>query len=168
MEGSQSAQGVEFSYRSNVKNALIRKQGFFWQPNVNQVGSHWFTVVATDSDGRSDSTRFLADVRSFNSPPRFSPVRNSSIAVNEKYELNFSAIDPDNPQNSIIRFIGVDMPDGATLNEKTGTFVWTPSDRQIGESTFKVIATDKLGAASSVEVTLNVLDISRDSPQNGN
>lgn len=168
MEGSLSTRGVEFSYRSNVKNALIRKQGFFWQPNVNQVGSHWFTVVATDSDGRSDSTRFLADVRSFNSPPRISPVRNSSIAVNEKYEINFSAIDPDSPQNSIIRFIGVDMPDGATLNEKTGTFVWTPSDRQIGESTFKVIATDKLGAASSVEVTLNVLDISRDSPQNGN
>lgn len=60
------------------------------------------------------------------------------------------------------------MPDGATLNEKTGTFTWTPSDRQIGKSTFKVIATDRLGAASSVEVTLNVLDISRDSPQNGN
>ncbi|MDZ7807973.1 MAG: Ig domain-containing protein [Gracilimonas sp.] len=119
-------------------------------------------------DGRSDSTRFLADVRSFNSPPRFSPVRNTSIAVNEKYELTFSAIDPDNPENSIIRFIGVDMPDGASLNEKTGTFVWTPSDRQIGESTFKVIATDKLGAASSLEVTLNVLDITRESPQNGN
>lgn len=168
MEGNQSTQGVEFSYRSSVKNALIRKEGFFWQPGVNQIGTHWFTVVATNTEGQSDSTRFLVDVRSFNSPPRFSPVRSASIAVNEKYELNFSAIDPDDPQNSIIRFIGVDMPDGATLNEKTGTFVWTPSDRQIGESTFKVIATDKLGAASSVEVTLKVLDITRDSPQNRN
>ena len=168
MEGAMTAQNIEFSYRSNVKNATVRKQGFFWRPSVNQVGSHWFTIVATDSEGQSDSTRFLVDVRSFNSPPRFSPVRNTSIAVNENYELTFSAIDPDNPQNSIIRFIGVDMPDGATLNEKTGTFTWTPTDRQIGESTFKVIATDRLGAASSVEVTLNVLDISRDSPQNGN
>lgn len=168
MEGGSTSQDVEFSYRSNVKNATVRKQGFFWRPSVNQVGSHWFTVVATDSEGQSDSTRFLVDVRSFNSPPRFSPVRNTSIAVNEKYELTFSAMDPDNPQNSIIRYIGVDMPDGATLNEKTGTFAWTPTDRQIGESTFKVIATDRLGAASSVEVTLNVLDISRDSPQNGN
>jgi hypothetical protein len=168
MVGNRSAQGVEFSYRSNVKNAMIRKQGLFWQPSVNQVGSHWFTLIATDSDGNSDSTRFLVDIRSFNSPPRFSPVRNTSIAVNEKYDLTFSAVDPDNPENSIVRFIGVDMPDGATLNEKTGTFVWTPSDRQIGESTFKVIATDKLGAASSIEVTLNVLDISRESPQNGN
>ncbi|MFP8487784.1 Ig domain-containing protein [Gracilimonas sp. Q87] len=168
MEGNHAAQEVEFSYRSNIKNALIRKQGLFWQPNVNQVGGHWFTIVATDSEGRSDSTRFLVDVRSFNSPPRFSPVRNTSIAVNEKYELSFSAVDPENPKNSIVRYIGVDMPDGANLNEKTGTFVWTPSDRQIGESTFKVIATDKLGAASSIEVTLKVLDITRESPQNRN
>ena len=168
MEGNRTTQDIEFSYRSNVKNAMVRKQGFYWQPNINQVGSFWFTVLATDNEGRSDSTRFLVDVRSFNSPPRFSPVRNTSIAVNEPYELIFSAIDPDSPEQSVVRFIGVDMPDGAALNEKTGTFTWTPSERQLGESTFKVIATDKLGAASSVEVTLNVLDISRGSSENGN
>ncbi|MGN8226375.1 Ig domain-containing protein [Gracilimonas sp. BCB1] len=161
MEGNYPTDQVEFSYRSNAQNAKIRKQGFFWQPTINQVGNFWFSIVATNSEGQSDSTRFVVDVRSFNAPPRFSPVRSTSIAVNEEYIIQFNATDPESPQNSLVRYIGVDMPDGATINEKTGEFSWTPTERQVGESTFKVIATDRLGAASSIDVTLNVLDISR-------
>lgn len=163
MEGNYPADEVEFSYRSNAENAKIRKQGFFWQPTINQIGNYWFNIVATNTEGKSDSIRFVVDVRSFNSPPRFSPVRTTSIGVNEEYVIEFNATDPENPRNSLIRYIGVDMPDGASINEKTGEFTWTPTERQIGESTFKVIATDHLGAASSMDVTLNVLDISRGS-----
>jgi hypothetical protein len=163
LEGNYPASQVEFSYRSNANNAQIRKQGFFWQPTVNQMGNYWFNIIATNSEGQSDSTRFVVDVRSFNAPPRFSPIRTTSIAMNEEYILQLNASDPENPQNAIIRYIGVDMPDGASINEKTGEFSWTPTERQVGETTFKVIATDRLGAASSIDVTLNVLDISRDS-----
>ena len=163
LEGNYPANEVEFSYRSNASNAKIRKQGFFWQPTVNQMGNYWFNIIATNSEGQTDSTRFVVDVRSFNAPPRFSPIRTTSIAMNEEYVLQFNANDPENPRNSIIRYIGVDMPDGASINEKTGEFIWTPTERQVGETTFKVIATDRLGAASSIDVTLNVLDISRDS-----
>lgn len=163
LEGSHPADNIEFSYRSNIESAKVRKQGFFWQPAVNQVGTHWFTIIATNADGKSDSTRFSVDVRSFNSPPRFSPMRTSSIAVNENYNIQFKAVDPEDPTGNLIRYIGVDLPDGSNIKEQTGEFTWTPSERQIGESTFKVIATDKLGAASSIDVTINVLDISRDS-----
>jgi hypothetical protein len=163
MEGNFPPDQIEFSYRSNTNNAKIRKQGFYWQPSVNQIGNYRFTIVARNPDGQSDSTRFVAEVRSFNTPPRFSPVRTTSIAVNEEYELQLTATDPENPRNSLVRYIGVDMPDGASINEKTGAFIWTPTERQVGESTFKVIATDRLGAASSIDVTLNVLDISRGS-----
>lgn len=166
MQDNYPAGEVEFSYRSNADNATIRKQGFYWRPNVNQMGTYWFNIVASNSAGETDSTRFVVDVRSFNSPPRFSPVRATSIAVMEKYEIRFNAIDPENPQNSLVRYIGVDLPDGADLNERSGIFTWTPSSRQIGTSTFKVIATDRLGAASSIDVTLNVLDISRNDSSN--
>jgi hypothetical protein len=161
MEGNSSPAGVEFSYRSNARNAKIRKQGFYWQPTVNQVGIHRFNIVATNADGATDSTRFVVDVRSFNSPPRFSPVRSASIAINENYTINFNATDPENPSNSLVRYIGVDLPDGASINEKTGAFNWTPTERQVGRTTFRIIATDRLGAASSMDVTLTVLDISR-------
>ncbi len=165
MQGDYPSGEVEFSYRSSVKNAKIRKQGFFWQPTVNQVGNFSFSIVASNALGQTDSTRFVVEVRSFNAPPRFSPVRSTSIAVNEEYSLQFTATDPENPQNSLVRYIGVDMPDGANINEKTGEFTWTPTERQIGESTFKIIATDRHGAASSIDVTLKVLDISRGGEQ---
>lgn len=168
LEGDRSVRDVEFSYRSNVDNAKIRGQGFFWQPTVNQVGNFPFTIVASNADGETDSTRFVVEVRSFNSPPRFSPVRTASIAMKEEYEIEFNATDPENPQNSLVRYIGVDMPDGASINERTGVFIWTPTERQVGEHTFKVIATDRMGAASSIDVTLKVLEISRDSGEGVN
>lgn len=156
------ANDVELTYRSNVGNASIRKQGLFWQPNTTHIGYNWFTIIATNSKGETDSTRFTVDVRTFNAPPRFSPVRGSSIAMNDTYELKFNAVDPENPLSQLIRYLGVDLPEGASLDERTGLFRWTPSERQVGESTFRIIATDEQGAATSQDITLKVLDISRE------
>ncbi|MEP1151919.1 MAG: Ig domain-containing protein [Balneola sp.] len=161
VENGHSANDVEFSIRSRSTNATIKKQGFYWQPTPNQIGMNWFTVVGTNSKGEADSTSFTVDVRSFNTPPRFSPNRVSTIAVNEAFSLQIKAIDPEDPSSSLIRYLGVDLPDGATINEETGMFKWTPSERQVGEFTFRVIASDQLGAASSQDIKLTVLDISR-------
>ena len=161
-EGNYPADDLELTYRSNVSNASLKKQGLYWQPSVNQVGYNWFTIIASNSKGETDSLRFSVDVRTFNSPPRFSPVRGSSIVVNDPYEINFNAIDPENPSNSIIRYLGVDLPDGSILDERTGKFTWTPSERHVGKTTFRVIATDAQGAASSQDITLTVIDISRE------
>ncbi len=162
LEGNYPPVGVEFTYRSNVNNASLKGQGLYWQPTVNQVGYNWFTIIASNSKGEVDSVRFSVDVRTFNSPPRFSPVRNSSIAVNDPYEITFNAVDPENPAGSLIRYLGVDLPDGANLDERTGRFTWTPTERQIGETTFRIIATDAQGSASSQDITLTVINISRE------
>lgn len=162
LEGGIPGDDVEFVYRSTVNNAELKKQGFYWQPTVNQIGFSWFTIIATNAKGDIDSTRFSVDVRTFNAPPRFSPVRNSSIVVNDPYELKFNATDPENPNSPLIRYLGVDLPDGATVDERTGLFQWTPTERQVGDNSFRIIATDEQGAAASQEVTLTVLDISRE------
>lgn len=161
IENGYSANNVEFSVRSTVNNVKVKKQGLYWQPTASQIGMNWFTIIATNSEGETDSTRFTVDVRSFNTPPRFSPNRTSTIAVNEAFSLQIKAIDPENPESSLIRYLGVDLPEGATINEETGVFSWTPSARQTGSFTFRVIATDELGAAASQDVSLTVLDISR-------
>ncbi len=152
---------VTFTYRSSVANAKIKKQGLFWQPSINQVGLTSFTIIATNSAGAIDSVNFMVDIRTFNAPPRFSPVRGSTIAVSDPYELTFNAIDPENPSSTLIRYLGVDLPTGSTLNEQTGLFSWTPTERQIGEQTFRIVATDEQGTASSIDVTLTVVNISR-------
>jgi len=152
---------VSFSYRSNIDNASIRGNGFYWQPTNSQIGFNRFTVIASHKDGQTDSTSFTVDVRSFNSPPRISPVRTTSIAAEERYEFQFRAVDPESPNQNLIRYIGVDLPEGARIEEQSGLFTWTPTRRQVGENTFRVIATDQYGAASSTDVTLKVIEITK-------
>ena len=157
------ADKVQFSYQSDVENAQIKGSGFHWQPQAEQVGTHNFKIVATSADGQSDSTRFSVEVRSFNAPPRFTPLRPISIPVGEEFTLPIKAIDSDGMDRNLIRYIGVDLPEGASINEQTGKFVWQPSERQVGENTFRVIATDQYGAASSIDVSIRVVSASRDS-----
>jgi hypothetical protein len=159
LEGDFTADEVEFTFRSVASNASIKKQGFFWQPTINQVGYHSFTIIAANAQGQIDSTDFLVEVRTFNEPPRFSPVRGSTLVVNDPYQLQFNAVDPENPSSTLIRYLGVDLPEGSVLNERTGLFKWTPTERQVGEHTFRVVASDAQGTASSIDVSYTVIEL---------
>lgn len=162
LDSEHDINDVQFQYRSSVESAKIHKQGLYWQPGSRDTGIHRFTVIASSKDGQVDSTSFSVDIRSFNSPPRFSPVRPISIAVNESFSLPVKAVDPDGLDGDLIRYIGVDMPSGATLNENTGRFNWTPNRRQVGNHEFQIIATDQFGAASSLNINITVKEIERE------
>ncbi|MDR8393191.1 putative Ig domain-containing protein [Aliifodinibius sp. S!AR15-10] len=161
LEGNYPLDRVQFAYQSNIQNAKIRGNGFYWQPQSNEIGRHSFKIIATSSDGQVDSTSFVVDVRSFNAPPRFSPVRQLTIPVGEAFTLPINATDPDGNDPKLIRYIGVDLPEGGTVNEKTGRFTWTPTARQVGENSFQVVATDQYGAASQIDITIRVIEIKR-------
>ena len=153
------ANAVQFSYQSgNIKNAEIRGRSFYWAPTSNDLGNHRVKLIATTNSGKTDSTSFNIEVKSFNAPPRFAPIRPISIPVGEEFSLPFQATDPDGMDKNLVRFLGVNMPEGASIDEKTGKFTWTPSARQVGKNTFRVIATDQYGAATSVDVTINVVE----------
>jgi len=155
------ANAVQFSYQSDdIKNAKVRGESFYWQPTSNDIGNHRVKIFATASNGQVDSTSFNIEVKSFNAPPRFAPIRQISIPVGEKFTLPINAVDPDGMNKHLVRFLGVDLPDGASINEKTGMFSWTPTARQVGENKFRVIATDQYGAAQSVDVNIKVVDLS--------
>lgn len=153
---------VSFSYSASFSNARIRGNTFFWQPTASQTGRHEVTITASASDGRTDSRTFNLDLRPFNAPPQFSPVRPVTIPGNELFEFQISAFDPDGLDQKLIRFLGVDLPEGAELNERTGLFRWIPSLRQAGEHRFRVIATDQFGAASSQEFEFRVIEVEMD------
>ncbi|MEX0779952.1 MAG: Ig domain-containing protein [Balneolales bacterium] len=153
---------VKFQYRSRIENANIHNQGLYWQPGSSDTGIHNFTILASTKDGQTDSTSFTVDIRSFNSPPRFTPVRPVSIAVDESFTLPFKAVDPDGIDGELVRYIGVDIPQGATLEENTGRFNWTPNRRQAGDHDFQIIATDQFGAAASQNINITVKEIERE------
>lgn len=162
LSGNPDLNDIEFSYRSNITNASIRGRSFYWQPTASQIGRHRFTVTATSPAGRVDTTSFAVDVRPFNAPPRFMPLQPVTINVNEEFTLEISAIDPDGMDPDLIRYLGVDLPDGASLDEQTGEFTWRPSIRQVGEFEFQVIATDQFGAATSKDVEIRVIETDPD------
>lgn len=158
-ENSVSLEDVSLSYNASFNNAQIRGNTFYWQPSASQSGRHNITITASMADGQTDSTQFNINLTPFNSPPRFSPTRTISIPVDEPFELEITAVDPDGMNQSLIRYLGVDMPNSANVDEQSGIFSWTPSARQVGEHTFRVIATDQYGAAASQDYTVRVIEV---------
>lgn len=159
-QGDVSSDEISLNYNASFNNAQIRGNTFYWQPTATQSGRHSVTITASLADGRTDSTQFVINLRPFNSPPRFTPSRPISIPAGEPFELEITAVDPDGMNQTLIRYLGVDMPNGAQINETTGEFTWNPNNRQVGEHTFRVIATDQYGAAASQDYTINVVELS--------
>lgn len=153
------ANAVQISYRSDdIQHAQMRGQSFYWQPTADDVGNHRVKILASTNSGSTDSTTVNIEVTSFNAPPRFAPIRSISIPVGEEFTLPIKATDPDGNNQELVRYLGVDLPEGASINEKTGAFTWTPTARQTGKNQFRVIATDQYGAAKRTDITINVVE----------
>ncbi|MDX1617973.1 MAG: Ig domain-containing protein [Balneolaceae bacterium] len=168
LQGNYPVEKVQFAYQSNSQDARIRGNGFYWQPLASDVGTHSFTIIATSTDGQVDSTSFRVEIRSFNAPPRFSPIRPITIPVGEPFTLPIKATDPDGMNPQLVRYLGVDLPDGSRIDERTGEFFWTPNVRQVGENSFQIIATDQYGAASQVDISIRVIEVSQSEEERGN
>jgi len=153
---------VSFSYEAPFNNARIRGKSFYWQPSATQTGRHRVEIIANSDDGQTHSRQFNIDVRPFNAPPRFTPSRPVTIPIGESFQFDIKAVDPDGKNQDLIRYLGVDMPNGAQLNEKTGRFIWNPNIRQVGTHRFQVVATDQYGAAASQNFEITVVELTEE------
>lgn len=160
-DGNFDVNQMTLSYSAPFENARIRGNTFYWQPIASQTGRHSVTITATKADGDSQSRTFMIDLRSFNAPPQFSPSRPLTIVVGEEFDFQISAVDPDGMDQQLLRYLGVDLPNGVEIEEQTGLFRWTPNIRQVGEHRFQVIATDQYGAAASQNYVMNVIELKR-------
>lgn len=161
-EGNIDVNQMTLSYNAPFENARIRGNTFYWQPTASQTGRHSVSITATKADGNSQSRTFMIDLRSFNAPPQFSPSRPLTIVVGDEFDFQISAVDPDGMDPQLLRYLGVDLPNGAEIEEQTGLFRWTPSIRQVGEHRFQVIATDQYGAAASQNYVMNVIELNQE------
>lgn len=154
--------GTRLWYRSNTVNGMmIEGSGLFWQPSSRDIGRHSVTIGATNPAGQSDSTTFSIDVRPFNAPPRFAPLQPQTLAPGFEFTLPVSATDPDGVNPKLIRYAAVNLPDGASFDEKTGIFTWKPGEQHLGVHRFRVVASDQFGAAASIDVELIVRKANR-------
>lgn len=158
-EGSD--QGLSWYVRHTSGAVPVRGNALMWQPKNSDIGSNRFTVIATNRMGAADSITFNVEVRQFNAPPRLTPTRPVSIPVDEEYKLQLVGIDPDGSDTDLVRYTGVNLPEGIKLDSQTGVLTWTPNDKQLGRHVLQIVTSDQFGASMSNEVILNVIRLRR-------
>jgi hypothetical protein len=156
-----SSQGISWYVRHSSGAVPVRGNALMWQPKSSDTGTNTFYVTATNSLGASDSLTFNVEVRQFNSPPRLTPTRPVSIPADEEFTLQLVGIDPDGTDTDLVRYTGVNLPEGIRLDPQTGLLRWTPTDRQLGRHVLQIVTSDQFGASMSNEVILNVIRMRR-------
>jgi hypothetical protein len=154
-------QGINWYVRHTSGPVPVRGNALMWQPSSSEIGTNRFTVIATNRLGASDSLSFNVEVRQFNAPPRLTPTRPLSIPADEEFTFQLVGIDPDGSETDLVRYTGVNLPDGVRLDPQTGLLRWTPTDRQLGRHVLQIVTSDQFGASMSNEVILNVIRMRR-------
>ncbi|MBN2295986.1 MAG: putative Ig domain-containing protein, partial [Pirellulales bacterium] len=102
---------------------------FSWTPTEEQgPGSYEFTVRASEADSGfiDDTVTFTVEVTEENLAPVLDPLEPQTTDQGETIELIITVVDDDLPANDLTFSLGGDAPDGATIDESSGLFSWTP------------------------------------------
>ncbi len=128
-----------------------------WTPTFDQSGVYPnITVKVTDVGGLSDQKQFTITVNHVNRPPSLEAVAPLTGKENSPLTLQLKASDPDKEDAGKLIYSCSNLPQGAVLDEHTGTFNWTPSFLQAGSYSlqFKVTDSGGLTAEQSVQITI--------------
>ncbi len=127
------------------------------------VGDHEVTVTVTD-DGNggataplSASTTFLLRIRATNTAPVLSPVGDQTASEGTPFTLQLAATDA---EGDGVSYTASGLPQGATLDVRSGLLTWTPAFGQAGAYPLTLSATD--GELSTSEtINLVVANVTR-------
>ena len=127
------------------------------------VGDHEVTVTVTD-DGNggataplSASTTFLLRIRATDTAPVLSPVGDQTASEGTPFTLQLAAIDF---EGDGVNYSASGLPQGATLDVRSGLLTWTPAFGQAGAYPLTLTATD--GELSTSEtINLVVANVTR-------
>jgi PKD repeat protein len=126
-------EGAEFV--DNKDNTAL----FSWVPDYDQEGEYKVAFIVTDG-GFSITEDVLITVDHTNRAPQIGGVWHYQFAIDS--ELIKFVITGSDPDGDELTFSSDNLPDGATLDEQTGTFNWTPSEEQVGIHPVKFIVSD--------------------------
>ncbi|MCK9568116.1 DUF5011 domain-containing protein [Candidatus Pacearchaeota archaeon] len=155
-------------YQENVSSTGISKV-YTITPSMyaNSVGTYTITVTATDGLN-TDSGEVTLTVKSSsgggddddeNNAPVLASIGNKNVNESQLLQFKISATDKDNDSLS---FIASGLPSGASFNENTKTFSWTPTSSQVG-SYFVVFTVSDGDKTDYEQIKITVKDINSDS-----
>lgn len=130
-------------------------QIFEWITDYEDEGM--YTVVFHVSDGSAEVTQEVQiEIRKLDRPPVLSPIGDKDVNDNELLTFTLNASDPDSDP---ITYRMTSLQ-GATLDQQTGVFSWTPANSQIQVEPYEVTFTAETAEASVSEtIQITVHDI---------
>ena len=114
---------------------------FRWTPTFEQAGVYQgITFSVTDPAGLQDQKSITITVNQVDRAPTLLAISPITVNENEVIALQLSASDPDKEDAGKLVYSATSLPQGATLDAKTGSLTWTPGYDQSGsyEITFTV------------------------------
>ena len=131
---------------------------FSWTPTESQDGIHDITIQVRDGIGTTASENIEVTVGEVNLAPTLNPIGSKSANQLVAFTFAVSALDDDiiNGTADTLRFSMTGAPIGASINQNTGVFSWTPTASQTGMHTITFQVADGIGATASEDVTITV------------
>ncbi|MCK9997510.1 MAG: tandem-95 repeat protein, partial [Candidatus Krumholzibacteria bacterium] len=126
------------AWPSNGVLLLNADGSFLYTPSINFHGEDVFSYRANDGQADSNVVNVTVTVNPINDPPAFvPPTPDGALLVGEGEELTFTLTAVD-PEDDPITYAALVLPPGASLDENSGMFVWTPvfADAGTWELTF--------------------------------
>jgi YD repeat-containing protein len=130
LSASNLPAGATFDARNGV---------FQWTPDFGQAGDHTVTFTMTDAAGLSDSIQVPIHIDRVDRPPVLN-IADHQVILGQT--LTFSAAGTDPDAGDVLTYSAQGLPQGATLDAKTGLVTWTPGPAQAGDYVIRFSASD--------------------------
>jgi hypothetical protein len=151
---------LKFSLEGAPAGATINEWTgqFSWTPSQSQAPGNYVITVRVSDNGSppaSAATSFRVIVEEPNAAPAIAEIPDRTVTWGTAVTVTASASDPENNE---LRFSLEGAPAGATINESTGQFSWTPSQAQApGNYVITVRATDNGSPTASAATSFRVI-----------
>ena len=158
-----TADTLEFSLGAGAPTGASITSGgsFSWTPSESQDGTHAITIQVEDGAGATDSEAVTVTVSEVNEDPVLNPIGPKSVNQLEALTFTATASDGDvtgGTADTLEFSLGAGAPTGASINQNTGAFSWTPTASQVGTHTITFQVEDGAGATDSEAVTVTVTE----------
>ncbi|MGX9354808.1 putative Ig domain-containing protein [Roseobacteraceae bacterium S113] len=123
---------------------------FVWIPTFEDAGRYTLLLGAQDINGATTTYAVEIDIADINRAPELS-ASDRAFIVGEERSFTLEATDLDGQD---LTFEALDLPDGATLDDASGTVTWTPGPGQVGDFFVTFLARDGRGGVDRQTIVM--------------